>query len=155
MPHNDIICFHRKKFSVVTTACFGVAAGHNVTSHVKFWKPGVAQVILMIFFERNFVFRKYPLVSDITIFHKVHEMSIFVVYAKFWEPKHFWSRSWVSQYFLSIHNPRFPRGDGLRLSTKNMPKPYGPVVTKSLIQMIFSKRILIPAPRRMLVVDAE
>ena len=64
-------------------ACLGVAAAHNVTSHVKLWKPGVAQVILMIFFERNFVFRRYPMVSDITIFHKGHEMSIFFVQAQF------------------------------------------------------------------------
>ena len=154
MPHNDIICFHRKKFSIVTMACLGVAAANNVTSHVKFWKPGVAQVILMIFFERNFVFRRYPLVSDITISHETHEISIFVVYAKFWEPKHFLITKLSISIFLSIHNPRFPRGDGLRLSTWKVPKPCGPVGTKSVIQMIFSKRIFIVATRRKVVVDA-
>ena len=78
VPHNDIIYSQRKKLSTVSTACLDFLAEDNVTSHVKFWKPGVAQVILIIFFERNFVFQRYPLGSGIVFFHKPHEMGIFV-----------------------------------------------------------------------------
>ena len=77
VPHNDIMYSQRKKFSVLTTPCLSFLAAHNMSCHVKFWKPSVAQVLLMRFFERNFVFRRYRLRSGISFFHKPREMDSF------------------------------------------------------------------------------
>ena len=77
VPHNDIMNSQRKIFWAVTKPCFGFLARHNLTCHVKFWKPSVAQVLLMRFFERNFVFWRYRLRSGIRFFHKPREMDSF------------------------------------------------------------------------------
>ena len=77
VPHNDIMNSQRKKFSILTTPYLSFLAAHNMTCHVKFWKPSVAQVLLMRFFERNFVFRRYRLRSGIRFFHKPREMDSF------------------------------------------------------------------------------
>ena len=77
VPHNDIMNSQRKKFWVVTKPCLGFLVERNSTYHLKFRKPSLAQITLMRFFERNFVFRRYRLRSGIRFFHKPCEMDSF------------------------------------------------------------------------------
>ena len=75
--HNDIMNSQRKKFWAVTKPCLGFLVERNLTYHLKFRKPSLAQITLMRFFERNFVFRRYRLRSGIRFFHKPREMDSF------------------------------------------------------------------------------
>ena len=62
-------------------------AAHGLTCHELFWMPDVAHIILMIFFWRNFVSRRYPLGRGKRIVNKPLRVWHFGYFVRFQKTK--------------------------------------------------------------------
>ena len=75
-------------FWIITMQHLDNLAAHGLTCHEPFWMPDVAHIIMMVFFCRNFVSRRYPLGRGKRIVNKPLRVWHFGSFVRFQKPRH-------------------------------------------------------------------